>query len=340
MSCKGKKCTSCCCYHTLQYHEDVTKDTPDCNDVLIYNCVSGHWAPGKIDLSDLEGIDIDYDSLVTGDSYYFQWDGEKFVVVSATFAGLNDVDLTGLSSGDLVKWDGTNWVPYSVEDLSDDVLPNLVEELSLDDLSNVSTADSAATGSVLVKTAGDWGATSPSSFASSIYLTDLGDVSITGASSGEVLRFNGTAWADATLSTNDISNGSGVSGSTATNALNNLNSRVSTLESAPGGGGGAAENIQMLRGKIGLAFPAGGAGWSAIRLGPGNYQVTWTVTVPSDVTLLLTPGTSVTGALFGYSFSPGGTPSSGGFTVAVYRWSGATWDLDDVGLSFLAVWGV
>ncbi len=337
--CKGKNCCGkTACPHVLAYHSDVVPTEPGCNDVLIHNCVTGKWGPGRVHISDVEGLDIDYDSLVEGDTYFYRWDGDNLVLIRANLEDLNDVDVAGLEVGNLLRWDGSHWVVYSLDSLVEDIIPGLQESLSLDDLSNVSTADSAATGSILQKTSGDWQVTTPAAMAGDISLNDLEDVSVPSPSTNQVLMWNGSSWVSGTIGSSNVTNSSSISGSTVTAALNNLGSRVTSLESSSGGG--AAESIQMIRGKIGVSFPASGAGWSATRLGVGNYQVVWSgVTVPNGVTLLVTPGTSVTGALFGYSFSPGGTPSSSGFTIAVYRWDGDSWELDDVGVSFLAIWG-
>jgi len=64
---------------------------------------------------------------------------------------------------------------------------------SLDDLTNVSSADAAATGDLLTKTAGDWQPVSRTALAGSLVLDDIGDVAATGAADGEVLVRNGSS---------------------------------------------------------------------------------------------------------------------------------------------------
>jgi hypothetical protein len=66
---------------------------------------------------------------------------------------------------------------------------------TLDDLANVSNADTAATGDLLTKTAGDWQPISRLSLAGSINLGNLNDVGTADASqTGNVLIADGTQW--------------------------------------------------------------------------------------------------------------------------------------------------
>lgn len=71
---------------------------------------------------------------------------------------------------------------------------NVELNASLDDLTNVSTADGAATGSLLQKTAGDWVAVSPATVAGGINLGDLADVGTAAPTNDHVLVGNGTSW--------------------------------------------------------------------------------------------------------------------------------------------------
>lgn len=235
-------------------------------------------------------------------------------------------------------YNGAGWIP----------LPQWIgNRTDLDDIADVN-APSPDTNDVLTWDGSEW-VPLPTQLAPHT-LGQHTDTNFAGLTDGMFIRRVSGVWVVTFISTDDIDNDSSVPGVSLTDALDNLQDDIDNIQddiqdiqndlSSGASNPGVSESIRMIRGKIGLAFPTSGAGWSAVRLGLGNYQVTWTTTVPSDVTLMLTPGTSITGALFGYSFSPGGTPSSSGFIVAVYRWNGATWDLDDVGLSFLAVWGV
>lgn len=86
---------------------------------------------------------------------------------------LGDVNITAAAKGDILVFNGTNWVDLTVGS-NDQVL----------------VADSTqATG---VKWA-----------ASSVALNDVTDVTITGATKGDILVYNGTAWVDLSVGTND-----------------------------------------------------------------------------------------------------------------------------------------
>jgi hypothetical protein len=65
---------------------------------------------------------------------------------------------------------------------------------TLDDLVNVSSADSAATGSLLQKSAGDWVAASPSAVVGGAVLGDLSDVGTALPLANHVLVGNGTSF--------------------------------------------------------------------------------------------------------------------------------------------------
>lgn len=65
-------------------------------------------------------------------------------------------------------------------------------DASLDDLNNVSSADAAATGSLLTKTSGDWQPVSRADVVGSTSVGDHNDVTLTSPSDGEILVMNGS----------------------------------------------------------------------------------------------------------------------------------------------------
>jgi hypothetical protein len=68
-------------------------------------------------------------------------------------------------------------------------------DATLDDLSNVSSADAAATNSLLQKSAGDWVAVTPAAVGGTIALGDLMDVGTAApTTAGQVLVAGGAAW--------------------------------------------------------------------------------------------------------------------------------------------------
>jgi hypothetical protein len=87
-------------------------------------------------------------------------DIEFEATAATTVAALTDVDLTGLASGDMLVWDGTDWIPVTLP-----VIPQ-----DLDDLSDVDLTG-ASTGDVLTKdVGGDWVPQAPSAGVSLSYL--------------------------------------------------------------------------------------------------------------------------------------------------------------------------
>jgi hypothetical protein len=129
-----------------------------------------------------------------------QYNGTAWV--NATIAGgvtqlddLSDVTITSASTGEVLRYNGTQWVDAQLaySDLSG--TPTNVSTFT-NDANYVASGDNV---SVLTNDAG--------------YLTgitgesvgDLSDVTITSASTGEVLRYNGTAWVDAQLAYSDLS---------------------------------------------------------------------------------------------------------------------------------------
>lgn len=65
---------------------------------------------------------------------------------------------------------------------------------SIDDLTNVSAADTAATGDLLTKTAGDWQPVSRAAVVGSTSVADHNDVTLTSPVAQQTLVYNGTQW--------------------------------------------------------------------------------------------------------------------------------------------------
>jgi hypothetical protein len=91
---------------------------------------------------------------------------------------ITDVTITSASSGQFLKWNGTAWVNDAI-DLGSDTVGNY--------MSNVS----AGTGISVSHTQGE-GSTATLSLNASI--DNLSDVTITSVSTGQVLKWNGSAW--------------------------------------------------------------------------------------------------------------------------------------------------
>lgn len=301
-------------------------------------------------LGDLSDVDIDI--LQEGDLLRYVDGVWQNITLGMLLQDINLVDLADvnvgvLNNGDILQWNGTAFVDVSISQLAD----QLSGQLSLDDLSNVSSADSATTGHILRKTAGDWQAASPATVAGSINLSDLGDVTITAPSAGHIITRNpgNTGWINQApsvpsgLGSDDVENDSTVNGGSGTvsDALDNLQGQIDNIDS----GGGVAENLKYLRGSISnTGTIRRGAGFSVNKLGAGEYDVSFTTPVGSDAVVVITTGTDTAGGSFpltscAYSPNGNGLPGSNGFCLYTYRWKGAPteWEQEDVGFDFLVI---
>lgn len=117
-------------------------------------------------------------SPTTGERYTangrtWEWNGVSWGVIpaSALVSGLGDVTLTSVTTGDLLQYDGTDWVNATTE-LNDNTDVNLTSPTS---------------GDLLQYDGTDW-------VNATTELNDNTDVSLTSVTSGESLHYNGTNW--------------------------------------------------------------------------------------------------------------------------------------------------
>lgn len=106
--------------------------------------------PGGANITTAAGDRFGAHSLGSGNwvvDWYTKADGTAVVGGGGSLASLSDVDLTGLATDDLLRWDGADWVPYTPTTVS---LPGLqfllynTETASSEH--NTSTAESSALG--------------------------------------------------------------------------------------------------------------------------------------------------------------------------------------------------
>ncbi|MEA3450543.1 MAG: hypothetical protein U9Q83_01415, partial [Bacteroidota bacterium] len=131
---------------------------------------------------------------------------------------LNDVNLTSITTNDVLSWNGTEWV-------NTNVASSVV--LAFDDLSDITIA-SPATGQTVLYNGTNWtnslmqlNLNSDVTLAglsnndllkfngtnwinSTIVVNNLSDVNITGVSNGEIFQYNGTNWVNSTLAINNL----------------------------------------------------------------------------------------------------------------------------------------
>lgn len=206
------------------------------NSDIAYNDITGKPTLSSVatsgsynDLSDKPVIPAVPDSVgdlsdvdITGISngQVLQWSGSTFIPanVSAGGAGslneLSDVTLTSVSSGQILKYNGTAFVNTTIdysEVSGTPTLSTVATSGSYNDLSNKPVIFSGSyndlSGKPVLSTVATSGSYNDLSEQPSIptSLRNLSDVAYLAASSGQVLRHNGTAFTNATLSYNDLS---------------------------------------------------------------------------------------------------------------------------------------
>lgn len=171
-------------------------------------------------------------------SEYGTWVNGVISSGKSNLSELDDVNLSDLQSGQILKYDGTDWVNATEGDLSNyytksetDVLLEAKADVSdlpdmsdyytksatdtllsgkanvgdvpedIQDLDNV-TISSASNGQVLTYSNGNWVNADASSGASS--LDELTDVSISSVQSGQVLQYDGSDWINANVGNANI----------------------------------------------------------------------------------------------------------------------------------------
>lgn len=179
--------------------------------------------------------DLQDGDAIMWNAQYGTWVNGTISSGKSNLSELNDVNLSDLQSGQILKYNGTAWVNATEGDLSNyytksetdtlleakaDVsdLPDMTDYYTksatdtllagkanvgdipedIQDLDNVSIS-SASNGQVLTYNNGNWINANASGGASS--LDELSDVDITSAQSGQILKYDGTDWVNAAEST-------------------------------------------------------------------------------------------------------------------------------------------
>jgi len=216
-------------------HTDVTVTTPSAAQVLRWNGTA--WVNATLAYGDLSGTPTNVSTFTNDSGYITDYtvteadvtnheaaltitesqisDLGAYLTSTGSINSHTDVVITTPSNGQVLKYNGTNWI--------NDTDSTGGGGGALNDITDV-TITSAATGEVLRYNGSAWvdatlaysdlsgTPTNVSTFTNdSGYLTSVGsigghtDVTITGATTGEVLRYNGSAWVDATLAYGDLS---------------------------------------------------------------------------------------------------------------------------------------
>ena len=183
---------------------DVTITAASTGEVLRYN--GSVWVDATLAYSDLSGTPTNV-STFTNDAGYLTG------ITGESIGDLSDVTITGAASGEVLRYNGSAWVdavlaysdlsgtPTNVSTFTNDAgyLTGITGE-SINDLSDV-TITTATNGQVLTYNGSAW----VNQASASASLAGLSDVTITAAATGEVLRYNGSVWVDAVLAYSDLS---------------------------------------------------------------------------------------------------------------------------------------
>jgi hypothetical protein len=160
---------------------DTTIGTPVNGEVLKYNGTA--WVDAQLAYSELSGTPTNVSTFTNDANYVASGDNVSTLtndagyltgITGESIGSLSDVTVTSATSGEVLKYNGSAWVDASVD---------------YTEITNTPTNVSTFTNDSGYLT----GITGES-------LGDLSDVTVTSAANGEVLKYNGTAWVNDTIS--------------------------------------------------------------------------------------------------------------------------------------------
>jgi hypothetical protein len=163
------------------YLEIATFDAGDPNGTLAVNGAS----VGAVSLSLNDLSNVLAATPTSGD--LIAYDGSQWVATANTAASalgeLSDVSTAGALANQVLTFDGTSWSAQAISQ-------------SLDNLSDV-TAAGATSGQILRHNGTGWALGSSAAVVGGAQLSDLSNVTGTAPSTGDILQFDGTNWAPA-----------------------------------------------------------------------------------------------------------------------------------------------
>ena len=221
---------------------------------------------------------------------------------SSDVSNLDDLDDVNISSpvdGQVLKYNNGTWVNANESGGGGTVTDVQIDSTSIvsSGIANITTmtgAGSSAAGTkglVPAPASGDntkflrgdgtWQSTGSSNVS---VLNDLSDVSTTGATSGQVLTYNGTSWEGATPSSGTVTDVKVDNVSVVTSGIANINTMTGADGSAAGSKGlvpapASTDNDKFLKGDGTWATPSGGGGSSTLA---GLSDVDVQTTTPTD----------------------------------------------------------
>ena len=160
---------------------DTTIGTPVNGEVLKYNGTA--WVDAQLAYSELSGTPTNVSTFTNDANYVASGDnvsvftndaGYLTGITGESIGDLSDVTVTSATSGEVLKYNGTAWVDASVDYTEVTNTPTNVSTF---------TNDSGYLTGITGESIGS-----------------LSDVTVTSVASGEVLKYNGTAWVNDTIS--------------------------------------------------------------------------------------------------------------------------------------------
>ena len=158
----------------------------DSTDLQLYIYYGSAWVQlmpdtGAEDLVDL--IDVNISMPVAGQ--FLKYDGTEWINSPGGSFGtvdalndITDVTITSATSGQFLKWNGTAWINDAID-------------LGADTTGNYMSAVTAGTGISVTHTPGEG---SSAAIGLNATLDNLSDVTITSPTTGQIIKWNGTAW--------------------------------------------------------------------------------------------------------------------------------------------------
>jgi hypothetical protein len=178
------------------------------------------------------GTALEYATLTDLDAQTLTWTKATSNLAISNGNSVNLFNLTSLTSGDLIKWDGTDWVNFAPNWTTNTgtvtsvaaTISGTAITITGSPITTYGTLDFTWMGSIYQYVRGD--GTLAYLPASANYLDDLLDVTITSPSTGQLLRYNGSQWVNWTpnfLTSNQTITLSGdVTGSGATSIVTTI----------------------------------------------------------------------------------------------------------------------
>lgn len=204
----------------------ATITSPQNGQALIYDSQSHNWINGTVstvgELDDLTDVDI----TTPSNGQVLKYDNGEWINANestgvAELNDLSDVDISSATDGQVLKYDNGTWVN------ADDEGGETASDITYDN-----------TDSGLIATNVQDAIDELAQGGGAINLDDLSDVDITSAQSGQVLKFDGTYWVNASESTGSTVSVTQIQ-STGTKIATITVDSVGTDLYAPQGGGGA-----------------------------------------------------------------------------------------------------